>query len=520
MDLFGTAGIRGGVADRVTPSLALAVGRAVGAEIRSRTDESADEPTAESPSGTTAEPTVVLARDGRVTGAALAAATEAGLAAAGVAVRRAGRLPTPALAHASRGRYGVMLTASHNPPTDNGIKLFRDGTEFDRDAERAVESRVAGEEPVAPWDEWTEASRVDPLDDYLDAVREYAAGFGAPLDGLRVAVDCGNGMSAPATSTVLRELGAEVVTLNGNVDGHFPGRGSKPTPETLADLRAFVADANEGLAEPGRPTDSGSETGDCAEAGETEGFAFGIGHDGDADRVVIVDADGEVVHEDTVLAVLAERYTRASDAADPVVVTTPNASGRIDERVREAGGRVERVRLGALHEGIAAVREDAGAAGALGEAGAVGEAGAAGEVGADTRVVFAAEPWKHIHVAFGGWIDGVTSAAVIARLVADEGLDALREPVTERPYRKVSVSCPDEAKGPVMERLETALPEAFPEAAVDTDHGVRLEFDDASWTLVRPSGTEPYVRVYAESDDVDALAAEVEGVVEDAVGAA
>ncbi|ELZ35612.1 phosphoglucomutase/phosphomannomutase alpha/beta/alpha domain I, partial [Halorubrum distributum JCM 10247] len=253
---------------------------------------------------------------------------------------------------------------------------------------------------------------------------------------------------------------------------------------------------------------------------ETEGFAFGIGHDGDADRIVIVDADGEVVHEDTVLAVLAERYTRESDAADPVVVTTPNASGRIDERVRAAGGRVERVRLGALHEGIAAVREDAAEAGALGEAGAVGESGAAGEVGDDTRVVFAAEPWKHIHVAFGGWIDGVASAAVIARLVADEGLEALRAPITERPYRKVSVSCPDDAKQTVMDRLETALPAAFPEAAVDTDHGVRLEFEDASWTLVRPSGTEPYVRVYAESDDVDDLVAEVEGVVEDAVAAA
>ena len=522
MDLFGTAGIRGGVADRVTPSLALAVGRAVGAEIRSRADES----TAESPPGPssepTPEPTVVLARDGRVTGPALAAAMEAGLAAGGVAVRRAGRLPTPALAHASRGRYGVMLTASHNPPTDNGIKLFRDGVEFDREAERAVESRVADEEPVAPWDEWTEASRIDPLDDYLADVREYAAGFGAPLDGLRVAVDCGNGMSAPATPTVLRELGADVTTLNGNVDGHFPGRGSKPTPETLADLRAFVADANEGVEEPGRPTASGSGESDSdgSRAGDAEGFAFGIGHDGDADRIVIVDADGEVVHEDTVLAVLAERYTRASDAADPVVVTTPNASGRIDERVREAGGRVERVRLGALHEGIAAVREEAGAADALGEAGAVGEAGAAGEVGASTRVVFAAEPWKHIHVAFGGWIDGVTSAAVFARLVADEGLDALREPVTERPYRKVSVPCPDDAKGAAMERLETALPGAFPEAAVDTDHGVRLEFDDASWTLVRPSGTEPYVRVYAESDDVDALVAEVEDAVEDAVAAA
>ena len=511
MDLFGTAGIRGGVEDRVTPALALAVGRAVGAEIRSRGGADGE---------STPEPTVVLARDGRVTGPALAAAMEAGLAAGGVAVRRAGRLPTPALAHASQGRYGVMLTASHNPPTDNGIKLFRDGTEFDRELERAVESRVADEEPVAPWSEWTETTRIDPLGGYLADVRAYAERFGAPLDGLRVAVDCGNGMSAPATPTVLRELGADVVTLNGNVDGHFPGRGSKPTPETLADLRAFVADANDGVAEPGRSTDAEGESagddaedgsaGDDAEGGsagdDAEGFAFGIGHDGDADRIVIVDADGEVVHEDTVLTVLAERYTRESDAADPAVVTTPNASGRIDERVRAAGGRVERVRLGALHEGIAAVREAAAAADGAG--------------GDDTRVVFAAEPWKHVHVGFGGWIDGVTSAAVIARLVADEGLDALREPVTERPYRKVSVPCPDDAKTAAMAELETELPAAFPEAAVDTDHGVRLEFDDASWTLVRPSGTEPYVRVYAESDDVDGLVDEVEAVVEDAVATA
>lgn len=215
---------------------------------------------------------------------------------------------------------------------------------------------------------------------------------------------------------------------------------------------------------------------------------------------MIIDADGDVVHEDTVLALLAERYTRESDAADPVVVTTPNASGRIDERVREAGGRVERVRLGALHEGIAAVRAESAP-------------------GDDTRVVFAAEPWKHIHVGFGEWIDGVASAAVIARLVAESGLDALREPITERPYRKVSIDCPDEAKPGVMDRLGSTLPDAFPDATVDTDHGVRLEFPDASWTLVRPSGTEPYVRIYAESDEVDELIADVEAVVEDVVAA-
>ncbi|GGM65714.1 phosphomannomutase [Halarchaeum rubridurum] len=447
MDLFGTAGIRGSARDRVTPELALAVGRA--AALETETDA------------------FVVGRDGRETGDALEAAAVAGLESAGADVRLLGQVPTPALAWASRGRHGVMLTASHNPPADNGIKLFADGVEYGDDAEAEIEACVAADEGPVAWDAWGERERVDALADYRDAVADYARGHGAPLDGLAVVCDCGNGMAARAVPQVLGALGADVTALNAAVDGHFPGRPSKPTPETVRDLRAFVADGDADL---------------------------GLAHDGDADRIVVVDGAGEVVHEDTVLAVLAEHYTRASDAADPVVVTTPNASGRIDERVRAAGGRTERVRLGALHEGIAAAR------------------------GADGDVVFAAEPWKHIHTAFGGWIDGVASAAVFARLVADAGgLDALRAPVTERPYRKVSVECPDDAKEAVMAALETTLPEAFPDAAVSTEYGVRLTFPDDAWTLVRPSGTEPYVRVYAESEDVDALVDDVRAVVADAI---
>ncbi|ELZ24546.1 phosphohexomutase (phosphoglucomutase,phosphomannomutase), partial [Halosimplex carlsbadense 2-9-1] len=135
----------------------------------------------------------------------------------------------------------------------------------------------------------------------------------------------------------------------------------------------------------------------------------------------------------------------------------------------------------------------------------------------DTEVVFAAEPWKHVHTAFGGWIDGVASAAVLARLVAGPGLAVLRDPVTERPYRKVSVECPDDAKGRAMALVEQRLPAEFPEASVDTEYGVRLELRDGSWTLVRPSGTEPYVRVYAESEDVAGLVDAVTTVVRDAV---
>jgi phosphomannomutase len=471
MDLFGTAGIRGDTRDRVTPTLALRVGRAAAHE----TDAAA--------------PTFVVGRDGRETGSALASAVAAGLQSGGASVVRVGRVPTPALAFAARGRHGIMVTASHNPPADNGLKLFRDGEEYDSDAEGAVERFLAAERgtgggaaDAAPasdrpvgWDEWGDVEHAAVLPDYRRAVIDYARDHGTPLDGLRVAADAGNGMAARAAPAVLRELGAEVVTLNGNVDGHFPGRESKPTPESLADLRAFVADA--------------------ASGGEGAGFALGMGHDGDADRIVVVDDDGDVVHEDTVLAVLAEHFTRASDAGDPVVVTTPNSSARVDERVAAAGGRVERVRLGALHEGIAAARS---------------------EGDSETVVVFAGEPWKHIHPDLGPWIDGVASAAVLARLVAAEGLDALRAPITERPYRKVSVDCPDDRKPAAMSTLETALPAAFPDAATDTEHGVRLEVD-GGWTLVRPSGTEPYVRVYAEHDDVDALVERVVAVVEDAV---
>ena len=468
MVTFGTAGIRGSVAETVTPAVALSVGSAVG---HLAVGESVAD-----------HPEIVIGRDGRLTGPALAAAVEAGVAAAGAIPIRVGTVPTPTLAFESRGRYGVMLTASHNPPADNGIKCFVDGQEFDDDREAQIESLVADEEGVPPaeFTDWQSPQHREPLAAYRAAVVEYVREYlpndseAGVCDGLRVAVDCGNGMAALATPQVLDTLGATVVALNANVDGRFPGRPSKPTPETLGDLQAFVADGE---------------------------FDLGIAHDGDADRIVILDGDGEIVHEDTIVAMLAGYYTRRSTkegAGDSVVVTTPNASGRIDEVVDDAGGRTERVRLGALHEGIAAAARDGGS------------------------VVFAAEPWKHIHPEFGGWIDGVVSAALLAGLVAADGLADLREPITERPYRKVSIDCPESAKESAMTTLESSMSEAFPEASVSLDHGVRLTLPDSSWLLVRPSGTEPYIRLYAESEAVDDIVAtatkQIEAAIDDASG--
>lgn len=450
MELFGTAGIRGAARTEVPPSLALRLGRAA-AEDGSK---------------------FVVGRDGRETGQALAAALEAGLLSGGVDVIRLGEVTTPALAYASRGRRGVMVTASHNPPADNGLKFFVDGVEYDREAERRIESRIESEQGPVGWDQWGSRTRADVTEAYRAAAVEYVGEEIGDCDGIRAAVDCGNGTSSLATPGVLRELGATVTTLNASIDGHFPGRTSKPTAESLADLRAFVADGP---------------------------FDLGLGHDGDGDRIVVIDAEGEVVHEDTVLAIVAEHYTETSDAADPVVVTTPNASGRIDDRVKAAGGRVERTHLGGLHEGMAAIED---------------------ERDDGTEIVFAAEPWKHIHPHFGPWIDATISAGVVGALAADRGLSDLRAPVRERPYRKVSVDCPDDRKRPAMSLLTARLPEAFPAADTETEYGVRLTFPDGAWVLVRPSGTEPYVRIYAESETVEklieAVIEVVEGAIEDA----
>ncbi|MFP4217650.1 MAG: phosphomannomutase [Salinarchaeum sp.] len=445
MDLFGTAGIRGDAQTTVTPAFALAIGRAVAT--------AAD-----------AAPTVALGHDGRTTSPGLAAAVEAGLISGGATVRRIGQVPTPTLAYASRDRHGVMITASHNPPADNGIKLFVDGMEYDTDAEAGVEAAYATEpEPVA-YDAWGTATDASVLEAYREAVTTYITNRVGRLDGLRVAIDCGNGVGGVATPQVLSNLGAQTISLNANIDGTFPARESKPTPESLAETRAFVADADVDL---------------------------GLAHDGDADRLVVIGPDGEIIHEDTVVAVLAERYVRWSDATEPVVITTPNASGRIDDRVAAAGGRIERTALGTLHEAIAT---------------------------ADASVAFAAEPWKHVHPTFGGWIDGICSAALVTGLVAEAGgIAPLIEPVDERPYRKESLPCPEAAKTDAMATLKTSLPEQFPEAAVDTEYGVRLTFDNGDWVLLRPSGTEPYLRLYAESEDLDAFLAPIATTVEDAI---
>ena len=416
--MFGTAGVRGSI-EEASPSLVLRLGRAVGG----MTDS------------------IVVGRDGRHTGEALVSAFVAGAESAGCETNFLGVVPTHAVAWKAReeGAYGAAITASHNPPGDNGVKLFRDdGGEFGEEDEKEA-AKLVENAPTADWDGWTEAGEGDAVRGYLDAVSEYA---GETDLGLRVAVDCANGVGARTTVPALEDAGCDVVAVNAQTDPTFPGRGSKPTPETLAGFVGFV------------------RRGD---------FDIAFAHDGDADRLVVVDEDG-VVSEDAVLAVLAGRGVRGTEG-DTTVLTTPNVSPRVDEAVREAGGEVERVALGTVSE--------------------------------ETRgrnIAFAAEPWKHVFPEFGAWVDGTVAAVEVARAYAEDA--AVFDGIRDVDVTKKSVDCDDGDKAAVMAGLEERLRERYEnKASFDTADGVRVDLKDGSWFLVRASGTEPLVRVYAEGDD-------------------
>lgn len=443
---FGTAGIRGAVPTQFDQLDAITVGLAIQQTLGDGVTE------------------VVIGRDARTTGHTLTAGVIAGITTAGGDCIDAGAIPTPVLAHASQGRIGVMVTASHNPPQDNGIKVFVDGSEIRRPDERAIEEACTQPSVRSPWDEAGSVSSSNPmspyqrdLGEYLQAVAsEHELADDRPLDGLEIALDGGNGMAVPTIAPVLRELGASVVTFNADPSGHAPARESKPTEASISGFRRWLA---------------GTET----------SYDLGMAFDGDGDRIVLVDPEGHVIHEDTVIAMLATSFSRHASVDHPIIVTTPNASARIDDAVITHGGSVERTPLGGLIEGIDSVRRR----------------NTPGE-----RVVFAAEPWKHLYPDFGMWIDALAAAGVLSILVMSaSSLETLTAPIANPPYRKEHVRCPDALKTQVMKRLVESMPRAFPEGSFEhASDGIRVTFGRFEWLLIRPSGTEPVIRVYAEGE--------------------
>ena len=439
MTLFGTSGVRGPVGETVTCELALSIGRAVG----SGTDR------------------VVVGRDVRESGRMLAAAVTAGLRECGADVVDVGVASTPTIARSvawCEADAGIAVTASHNPPEDNGLKLWTErGKTYDPAALDAVERRIEAEEyDLVAWDAVGSIERWSGAGDrHVEAITEAVTVAGEP----NVVVDLGTGAGG-VTVEALRALGCAVTTINAEPDGRFPARPSEPTAEHCETLASVVAATDADL---------------------------GVAHDGDADRLMAVADDGTFLPGDVLLALFGRDAVRDVSAAvdDPLIAAPVNTSLAVDDALAEHGGAVTRTRVG---DGFVADRAT------------------------DPAVVFGGEP-------SGAWIwpdatlcpDGPLAACRLAALVAREGpLARLVESVPSYPLYREGVALGTASKVAVMDRIQTAVetgdgpggdgPDGV--VAVDDRDGLRVDLGDA-WYLIRPSGTQPLIRVTAEAREDD-----------------
>jgi len=446
--LFGTDGVRGVAGRDLTARLAMDLAVA-GAGVLSGTGPSAAAPSA---AGAVTDgrvpvrrPVAVVGRDPRTSGEFLEAAVVAGLASAGVDVLRLGVIPTPAVAYltdALDADFGVMLSASHNPAPDNGIKFFaRGGRKLPDEAEDEIERRLgaqpgAGGLPELGFGRVTDASgeRERYLDHLLSTLPD--SGGGGPLAGLKVVVDCAHGAAYEIAPRMLCRAGADVIAIGTEPDGDNINSGCGST--SLDALRAAVV---------------------------SHGADAGIAHDGDADRCLAVDADGQVVDGDQILAVLAFALKDAGRLADNTVVATVMSNLGLRLALRDAGITLVETAVGDRYV-LAAMR--------------------------DGRFVLGGEQSGHIilldHATTG---DGLlTSLHLLATAVGrGQPLGELVKVMTR--YPQVLISIPG-----VDRSLIASSPELKQAVAAAT-----AELGDSGRVLVRPSGTEPVVRVMVEAVD-------------------
>ena len=445
---FGTDGVRGLANADLTVELALALGRAAARVLPA--------------------PAFLVGRDTRRSGSLLQAALSAGLAAEGADVLDLGVIPTPGVAavSAARGLPGAMVSASHNPFPDNGIKLFSDlGTKLSVDLEEAVEAEMVGvlADPDRPPQRPT-GHRVGRIGTDPSGLAEYQESLvaqlsGRRLDGLRVVVDCANGAAATVAPDVLRSLGAHVVAMACTPDGANINDGCGSTqPDGLA--RRVVAERAD----------------------------LGLALDGDADRLVAVDGTGHPVDGDVLLALFAVDLAERGELVGNRVVVTVMTNLGFGLAMAERGISVAETPVGDRHVLAALDAEDL----ALG-----------GEQSG--HIVFRRRSTTG---------DGVLTGILLADLVVRSGrpLSELGAGLLER-VPQVLVNVPVAAPG--------ALAGAADVWRVVAE--VEGELDGRGRVLLRPSGTEPLVRVMVEApteEQASAAAGRLSAVVREVLGAA
>ncbi|MHA1905860.1 MAG: phosphoglucosamine mutase [Candidatus Thorarchaeota archaeon] len=434
--IFGTNGVRGVINEGFTVDMVLDIARAVGTVL--------------------GPGKIAIARDSRMGGEMFTNAAISGLLSTGCSVIDIGLAPTPTLQFnvpLLDCIGGVVITASHNPPEFNGIKVMgASGIEVTREVEGQIEDVYFSKEfIVAPWDSIGSVSEDDlALRRYIDAIKSHVDVDSIKKRNLTVVVDGATSVGSLVTPILMRELGCKVVSINSQLDGMFPGRNPEPLPENLKDLSQAVGSV---------------------------GADLGIAHDGDADRATFVDETGRILWGDQSFAILA-RYVLGKKPGSTLV--TPVSSGRlIEDIVTETDAKIDWTEVGSVIVSHRVVEINA-------------EFG-----GEENGGVF--------YPAHQSVRDGAMTAAQILDVLVLEG-KKLSELVASLPQyysTKIKVPVPAEKKTTLLQSL---LELTKDEETITLD-GVKIIYDEG-WILMRPSGTEPLWRCFTEAktqETADAL---------------
>ncbi|WP_456423098.1 phosphoglucosamine mutase [Thermococcus sp.] len=430
--LFGTFGVRGIANEKITPEFALRMGMAFGTMLKREGRK---------------RPLVVVGRDTRVSGEMLKNALISGLLSVGCDVIDVGIAPTPAIQWATphfNADGGAVITASHNPPEYNGIKLLEpNGMGLKKEREAVVEEVFFKEDfDRAKWDEIGEVREEDIIKPYIEAIKSRVDVEAIKKRRPFVVVDTSNGAGSLTLPYLLRELGCKVVSVNAHPDGHFPARNPEPNEENLRGFMEIV---------------------------KALGADFGVAQDGDADRAVFIDENGRFIQGDKTFALVADAVLREKGGG--LLVTTIATSNLLDDIARRNNARVMRTRVGDLIVARALLEHN-------------------GTIGGE----------ENGGVIFPDFVlgrDGAMTTAKIVEIFAKSGkkfselIDGLPRYYQFKTKRKVE----GDRKAIVEKVARLAREKGY---AIDTTDGTKILFPDG-WVLVRASGTEPIIRVFSEA---------------------
>ena len=393
---------------------------------------------------------ILVGYDGRHSSPIVAKIVSSTLNYSGLDCYMAGLVPTPCLEYATKKLGydgGLMITASHNPPQYNGIKpVASDGVEISRDDEKIIE-KIYDEKNWIKGDSFGKTlEEKNVISTYLDGIISLVDTSAIINKKFKVCLDLGNGAQSVTAKKLCEKLDCDIFTINEEIDGDFPGRGSEPTPQNLGKLSDLVIKTNSNL---------------------------GIAFDGDGDRSIFCDENGKILTGDSsallLCSYLLEKYPNSQ------VVTCLNSGNIIESIVQKSNSHVVRTKVGSVEVSRKMVSDDA-------------------LVGYEENGGFMFG--KHNHVR-----DGAMTLALMLDLLSKSEI-SLSENIENLPPNyttKTKIECSLEQSKIVISELLKEFPTS------DTSDGIKIQVDQDNWVMIRPSGTEPIIRIYGESNSQENL---------------